>query len=160
MITHQQIDARLLGMVRRCVEKIDADRMLLAQVAANVGRIADPRIRSDWLRLLELPWPELRERLLAATEAGSQLRQNAPLGGLLTNAERLKFFQTDLACSKLAAGREKDIEFVATMLAHGMVTRERLEESSACLPAEHRVTAQGNLPIVERRAREIAQHKR
>ncbi len=64
----------------------------------------------------------------------------------------------DLACSKLAAGREKDIEFVATMLVHGLVTFHRLESLSAHLPKEeHRLGAERNLPTVRRRAREIAQ---
>jgi hypothetical protein len=62
----------------------------------------------------------------------------------------------DLACSKLAAGRKKDIDFVATMLVHRMVTVDRLEELSALLPKEeHRVSAERNISIVQRRAREI-----
>ncbi len=59
----------------------------------------------------------------------------------------------DLACSKLAAGREKDIEFVAVMIAHGLVLFSRLEELILLLPKdEHRTRAQGNLPLVKRRA--------
>jgi len=64
----------------------------------------------------------------------------------------------DLACSKLAAGREKDIDFVATMLAHRLVTVDRLEKLSALLPKEeHRLSAERNAPIVLRRARELTQ---
>lgn len=63
----------------------------------------------------------------------------------------------DLACSKLAAGREKDVDFVATMLAHRLVTSARLEELAALLPNDgHRRSAQRNFPLVLRRAQEIA----
>lgn len=93
MITHAQIDRRLLRMVSLCVAKIDARPPLLLQVVQNANRIADPRIRAQWRDLLELPWPALRDRLLADDEPGAQLRQNAPLGGLLSNAERFAVFQ-------------------------------------------------------------------
>lgn len=64
----------------------------------------------------------------------------------------------DLACSKLAAGRDKDIDFVATMLAHGLVFAPRLEELVALLPElKHRLNAQRNIPVVHRRTQEIFQ---
>jgi len=93
MITHQQIDDRLRSMICLCVEKIDADPALLQRVAANASRIADPRLRDQWNDLLTLPWAQTREKLLARTESGDQLRQNTPFGGLLSNAERLSFFK-------------------------------------------------------------------
>ncbi len=37
----------------------------------------------------------------------------------------------DLAASKLAAGREKDLSYVATMLAHGLTDRETLRQRIA-----------------------------
>lgn len=61
----------------------------------------------------------------------------------------------DLACSKLAAGREKDMDFVAVMVAHGMVTVERLVELIEHFPRlEHRLAAAANLPVVIRKSRE------
>lgn len=93
MLTHQEIDARLLAMVRVCIEKIDANPSLLARLRANVDRIADARIHSEWLNLSKLPWADLRNALLAQSPEGDQLRQNAPLGGVLTNAERFQFFR-------------------------------------------------------------------
>ena len=91
--THQEIDARLLAMVRACVEKIDANPGLLARLRANADRIADSRIRSEWLHLTRLPWEDLRRSILSQSPEGDQLRQNAPLGGVLTNAERFQFFR-------------------------------------------------------------------
>ena len=93
-ITHREIDRRIHAMVVLCVDKIDADAALLKKVLDNATRIADPRIRNEWLRLLTLPWVQVREELLARTAAADQLRQNAPLGGLLSNAERFQFFKT------------------------------------------------------------------
>ncbi len=92
MLTHEEIDDRLHRMVALCVAKIDRDMQLLGKVEANVRRVSDPRLRAEWESLLNLPWAQLREKLLAAGEAGNQLRQNAPLGGLLSNAERSRFF--------------------------------------------------------------------
>lgn len=48
----------------------------------------------------------------------------------------------DLAASKLAAGREKDLSYVATMLAHGLTDRETLRQRIAelALPEARRDT--------------------
>lgn len=40
----------------------------------------------------------------------------------------------DLFVSKIAAGREKDMEFVRTMIEHRMVDRDRLLELAATVP--------------------------
>ncbi len=93
VLTHLQIDKRLLGMVRLCVEKIDAEPHLLERVSANIARIADPRIREQWTGCLATPWPQLRAALLDESEAGDQFRQNVPFGGLLSNRERYVFFK-------------------------------------------------------------------
>jgi len=93
MITHAQIDRRLLRLVHACVKKIDRNPGLLDRVAGSVTRIPNPQIRSQWTSLLRLPWSELRVRLLDGSEWGSELRQNAPFGGILTNAERRRIFQ-------------------------------------------------------------------
>ena len=93
MLTHQAIDARLLRMVERCVEKIDTDPTLLGRMHCTLARYSDERIRSEWETLLALPWPVLRARLLDPSPEGDRLRQDAPLGGLLTPRERLPFFR-------------------------------------------------------------------
>jgi len=79
-------------MVRLCADKIEADNTLLDLVWKNVGRIADSRIRGEWIGLQRLPWPDLKARILQVGPDGDQLRQNAPLGGILNNRERFSFF--------------------------------------------------------------------
>jgi len=44
----------------------------------------------------------------------------------------------DLAISKLAAGRDKDIEFVRGLLAHGYVSAAQIRENASGLDAPHR----------------------
>ena len=92
MITHDDIDVRIRKMVEACVEKIDQDVSLLALVRSNISRIPDERIKAKWVSLLEKPWPALRELLLDQSPSGNQLRQNAPLGGILTEIERMSFY--------------------------------------------------------------------
>lgn len=92
MTTDHDIDRRILRMVQLCVSKIDANPDLLNVLRDNVSRIANPRIRAEWETLLKMPWHDLKARLLAETEAGNALRQNASLGGIMTEPERLQFF--------------------------------------------------------------------
>lgn len=62
----------------------------------------------------------------------------------------------DLACSKMAAGRPKDIEFVAAMLAHRLVAHERLMSLIPHLHREEdRKRAEINTGTALRRAHEI-----
>ena len=62
----------------------------------------------------------------------------------------------DLACSKLAAGRPKDLEFVAAMLGHGLVTADRIGALIPALPGkDHHLAAAANLPVVLRKSAEI-----
>lgn len=57
----------------------------------------------------------------------------------------------DLACSKLVAGRPKDIEFVAAMLIHRLIEKAALEAQVALLPkADQRGQASQALKIVTR----------
>ena len=92
MITHEDIDVRIYKMVEACAGKIDSDVSLLTLVRRNKSRIADERFKAQWFSLLERPWPALRELLLNRSCVGDQLRQNAPFGGILTEAERMSFF--------------------------------------------------------------------
>jgi len=58
----------------------------------------------------------------------------------------------DLACSKLAAGRPKDIEFVGSMLTHHLIEQSALETQIALLPGvEQREYASRSLQIISRR---------
>lgn len=53
------------------------------------GRI-DPRYARVWEEVFELSMPELRKAITADDEHGRDLRQNSPLGGLLSEPERRK----------------------------------------------------------------------
>jgi len=60
----------------------------------------------------------------------------------------------DLACSKLVAGREKDIEFVGAMLRHRLIERAALESQIVLLSeSEQRQGASKTLQIVASKTR-------
>jgi hypothetical protein len=60
----------------------------------------------------------------------------------------------DLACSKLAAGRPKDLDFVTEILAKKIVARQDLENLINDLPREvYQTSARRSLQIVEHRLR-------
>jgi len=62
----------------------------------------------------------------------------------------------DLACSKLAAGRPKDLDFVTEMLAKKIVVQQHVAGLIPDLPRlEHRTAALRSLQIVEHRIRFI-----
>ena len=90
---HQTIDARLLRLVEASVQKIDANPVLLRRLTENVSRWTNPRWQAQWQRRLQQPWPELRAELLANTDAGAALRQDAPLGGILPSIERTRIMR-------------------------------------------------------------------
>jgi hypothetical protein len=85
---HQRIDARILRLVEAAVHEIDANPALLERMRGNLSRWSDPAKKRRWEQLLDSPWASLREQLLADTETGAALRQDAPLGGILSPAER------------------------------------------------------------------------
>ena len=51
----------------------------------------------------------------------------------------------DIAASKLAAGREKDIRFVSGLLRHRMVSVEDIRDATADMPSETRAIIRTNL---------------
>jgi len=60
----------------------------------------------------------------------------------------------DLACSKRAAGRPKDLDFVEEMIANGIVEKQRLRTLILDLPQlDQQIAAQRSLQIVEHRIR-------
>jgi hypothetical protein len=97
MRTHQAIDRRSLEMVRRIVAKIDADperhgleharRVCRRWVA--MGR----RSAGEWNAILERPWEQIREILLAESDEGQRLRQTDPFCGILTPQERWEIYR-------------------------------------------------------------------
>jgi hypothetical protein len=90
---HKVIDARLLRLVEASVQKIDGDPALRQRLAQNLARWPNPRLRTRWERHLRQPWRELRAQLLAETDEGAALRQDAPLAGILTVAERARIMR-------------------------------------------------------------------
>ena len=90
---HKTLDARLLRLVEASIQKIDRDPSLLRKLAQNLARWPNPRLRARWQARLQLPWSELRAQLLAETETGAALRQDAPLAGILPTAERARIMR-------------------------------------------------------------------
>jgi hypothetical protein len=91
--THQMIDARLLRLTEAAAKHLDTQPALRARMAESVARWPNSRLREQWHRRLAWPWPVLRARLLADTEEGAALRQDAPLGGVLPAAERARIMR-------------------------------------------------------------------
>jgi hypothetical protein len=59
-----------------------------------------------------------------------------------------------MACAKLAAGREKDLEFVQAMLTHRLLDLDQLSSRSQDIPTdEQRTAAFRNLAILRGRNR-------
>jgi hypothetical protein len=56
------------------------------------GRI-DPRYAKAWEEVFALPMAEIREAIAADDQRGRDLRQNSPLGGLLSEPERRKILE-------------------------------------------------------------------
>lgn len=130
MISHQDIEARSLDLARAIVARVDCDprhqalelarercrRWLQQAPCADLGR---------WEEILKQPWPAVRGVLLDPSDEGKRLRQSNPFCGVLSPRERWEIYRRfrrhDLAISKLAAGREKDLSFVSAMLKHGLI---------------------------------------
>jgi hypothetical protein len=97
MRTHQQIDRRSLAMVKRIVEKIDADpeRRGLAHAKSVCDRWIAQGIASarEWQHLLERPWDEVRAILLDESDEGQRLRQTDPFVGILSPQERWAIYR-------------------------------------------------------------------
>ena len=90
---HKTIDERLYRLVEAAVRKIDADPALLQKMKENVARWTDSPRQELWRRRLDTDWRLLRVRLLAKTEQGAALRQDAPFGGILTPDERRRIMR-------------------------------------------------------------------
>jgi len=93
MITHALIDDRILALVSLCLEKLLNDPSLLALAKTSVSRWPEGRVKQEWLKLLNLPVPELKSVLLTDSEEAKRLRQSAPFGGMLQTAERMEILK-------------------------------------------------------------------
>lgn len=91
------IDARIMKLVEASIQKIEADPSLRGRLAQNVSRWSNPRLQAKWHSLLQQPWPVLRAQLLADSDEGSALRQDAPLAGILSTIERARIM-SDFSC--------------------------------------------------------------
>ena len=90
---HPHIDARVLDGARLTATTIDADPGLIAIAHENIDRYCQqqrylPRNQTEWLEILERPWPEVRAILLQPGDEGRRLRSSHPFTGLLTEDER------------------------------------------------------------------------
>ena len=90
---HKLIDARLLRLTEATVLVLNSQPALRERMCSNVARWTNPRLREKWNRLLDLPWPVLRLRLVDKSVTGAALRQDAPLGGILAATERSRIMR-------------------------------------------------------------------
>jgi hypothetical protein len=90
---HKVIDARLLRLVEASVQKIEADPSLRSRLDQNVSRWPNSRLRARWQERLQQPWTLLRVQLLADSDEGAAVRQNAPLAGILPPLERARIMR-------------------------------------------------------------------
>jgi hypothetical protein len=90
---HKVIDARLLRLVEASIQKIEADPSLRSRLAQNVSRWPNSRLRVQWQQRLRQPWTMLRAQLLADSDEGAALRQDAPLAGILASTERARIMR-------------------------------------------------------------------
>lgn len=99
---HQVLDQRLLCLVKASIQKIDENPALCHRLIENVQRWPEGKIREQWQKRLAGPWSHVRAELLAENESGDALRQDAPLGGILTTIERaalMKPFRYDASAT-------------------------------------------------------------
>ena len=90
---HPHLDAFSLDLARLTASKIDADPSLIATAHENIERHCQlydhlPRSQTEWLEILERPWPEIRSILLEEFDEGQRRRSSSPFTGLNTEAER------------------------------------------------------------------------
>jgi len=82
-----------MRLVEASIQKIEANPSLCRRLVQNVARWPNPRLRSQWQRRLQQPWPQLRAQLLADSDEGAALRQDAPLAGILSPVERARIMR-------------------------------------------------------------------
>jgi hypothetical protein len=92
--SHKDVDRRIHRLVEACVAAIEDDPKLLDRARIQVGRYSNPRLRSEWEKLLSLPWSQLRAILLEESDEGDRIRQSVPFGGFLSDELRMHILNT------------------------------------------------------------------
>ena len=97
MKTHAAIDRRSLAMVRRIVEKIDADPARAGlehakRVCARWVEQGNVPAR-EWQPIIERHWADIRALLLEESDEAQRLRQSNPFCGILTPEERWEIYR-------------------------------------------------------------------
>jgi hypothetical protein len=94
---HRLSELRGLAYHRALAPRLRRPMVARAQVKLDrwedEGRI-DARHASEWRALLERPLKEIRAAIVADDRRGRDLRQNSPLAGLISEAERRKILET------------------------------------------------------------------
>jgi hypothetical protein len=93
ILSHQDVDRRILRLVAACIERIDKDPGMLDRARTQVTRYT-AQLQEEWNKLLALPWPELRSILLEESHEGDRIRQSVPFGGFLGTEERMKILRS------------------------------------------------------------------
>lgn len=98
---HQDIDKRSLALHRLVCEKIRQSPELMAiahknhakQVLVHAGYDSSAGwYLHEWKKILNLPLDDCFAKVLDETEYGNMIRQASPFSGVLSNAERMQFF--------------------------------------------------------------------
>jgi hypothetical protein len=95
---HTNIDRRSLALARAVASRIDADPqhsgLLKARAVCRrwLDQGSSPAVR-EWAVILEHPWEQVREILLAESEGSRRLRQSGPFVGILSPRERWTIYR-------------------------------------------------------------------
>lgn len=94
-----ELDARSLALHRLIVQKISRDQSLFEEVRETLDRyrskgdLVSARCLAEWQPIVDLG---IKAALIAAvdpSERGDALRSTSPFAGILTESERLSFFE-------------------------------------------------------------------
>lgn len=94
---HETVERRSLAYHRAVVKRLDPQ--LIAEARERVDRLAGeghlhPRYAERWSRLLALPIDKIAEAIAADDPEATDLRQNSPFAGVLSEQERRRIIET------------------------------------------------------------------
>jgi hypothetical protein len=95
-ISHRDVELHGLAYHRVLANRLDESIIRNAQQLLNRWRIQgkiDPRYANQWDEILALPKERIADLISQDTQHATDLRQNSPFAGSLTEAERLKYSQ-------------------------------------------------------------------
>ncbi|MCB9520187.1 MAG: hypothetical protein H6699_04820 [Myxococcales bacterium] len=156
---HRLAELRSLALHRVVLDRISGDPSVLARAVERMeewrtsGRVRED-IATRWLQVLDSATPpRLVEWLSADSEEARHMRGFSPFAGVVGPRERWALWKrvaeehcespatggvtgicpsvSDLAISKLAAGREKDLDYVAGLLRAALTTTSEVEAGIA-----------------------------